>query len=174
MSNSACKLLLLLPLLLLQNLINDVAKAWKATQAGYTPNRARCNPCNPSSTAHPSSHRKPSLPVDVLRSETTYQLFIDIPGLSKPDLKIKVSNPKSKDQGSNPRILTISGERQAPLQEGYVQKQRLFGGFENVWQLPVDADTEGITAKVTDGVLTVTVPRKQQQEVDDSQEIFIS
>jgi HSP20 family protein len=161
------------------NFMNDVAKAWKA-QSGYNYNRSRCNPCNPgysTSAGSPNAvQRKPSLPYDVIQNNDSYQVFVDIPGLAKPDLKIRVSNPKSdKVQGASPRMLTISGERQAPLQEGYMQKQRLFGGFENVWELPLDAETEGINAKVTDGVLTVTVPKKQAQpEVDDSQEIFIS
>eukprot|EP00878_Enallax_costatus_P010733 GHUV01011210.1.p1 GENE.GHUV01011210.1~~GHUV01011210.1.p1 ORF type:complete len:225 (+),score=75.30 GHUV01011210.1:231-905(+) len=161
------------------NMMNDVAKAWKAAQtgSGYDYSRGRCNPCNPGSKQHSSNpNRKPSLPYDVFQNDSSYQLFVDIPGLAKPDLKIRVSNLKSdKVQGSSPRVLTISGERQAPLQEGYVQKQRLFGGFENMWELPADAESEGISAKVTDGVLIVTVPKKQQQpEVDDSQEVFIS
>lgn len=163
------------------DIINDVAKAWKAAQTGYASNqRSRPNPCNPGYKTNSNSNnyqrRKPTLPYDLVQNSATYQLFIDIPGLAKADLKIKVSNSKSdKVQGSSPRVLTISGERQAPLQEGYVQKQRLFGGFENVWELPADAESDGISAKVTDGVLTVTVPKKQQQpEQDDSQEIFIS
>jgi HSP20 family protein len=157
------------------NFMNDVAKAWKA-QSGYNYNRSRCTPGYSAGGSPNTAQRKASLPYDVIQNDTSYMLFVDIPGLAKPDLKIKVSNPKTdKVQGTSPRMLTISGERQAPLQEGYVQKQRLFGGFENVWELPADVETQGISAKVTDGVLTVTVPKKQQQpEVDDSQEIFIS
>jgi HSP20 family protein len=50
----------------------------------------------------------------------------------------------------------------------------MYGPFSRSWTLPEDADSEGISAKVSEGVLTITVPKKQPEpEVDDAQEISI-
>ncbi len=118
----------------------------------------------PSSSSGDSS--SPSLPLDVVSTEGFYLVYADIPGLSKADLSIKLSKE---------RVLTLSGERRRPVEEGFTQQERAAGPFSRSWPLPEDADSEGISAKVSEGVLTVTVPKKQPEpEVDDSQEININ
>jgi HSP20 family protein len=72
------------------------------------------------------------------------------------------------------RVLTISGSRPTPTSEQeYKQQQRPFGTFERSWPLPVDADAGAVSAKVSEGVLKVTVKRAVKQQ-DDGQEIFIN
>jgi HSP20 family protein len=116
----------------------------------------------PGSSPSPSS---PSLPLDVVSTDGFFLLYADVPGLAKSDLSIKLG----KD-----RVLTVSGERTPPVSEGFSQKERMYGPFSRSWTLPEDADSEGISAKVSEGVLTITVPKKQPEpEVDDAQEISI-
>lgn len=172
--------------------MDEMAKQWRGqapaggafnwpggrTRSGYVYGSGRCRPAN--NTAAPSSQQQkatPELPLDVADSpEGFYTIIADVPGLSKPDLSIKLSKE---------RVLTISGERKAPFSTdssaeataaaSYRQLERAFGGFERRWQLPADAESEGISAKVADGVLTITVPKKQPEpEVDDAQDIFIA
>lgn len=154
--------------------MEQMAKQWRETGkvsggffwpgGGYSFN-ARRDPTDPaSSTATTSSSR--SLPLDVVSTEDFFLLYADVPGLSKSDLSIKLSKE---------RVLTLSGQRSPPVEEGFSQKERLFGAFSRTWTLPEDADSEGISAKVAEGVLTVTVPKKQPEpEVDDAQEISIN
>jgi HSP20 family protein len=86
--------------------------------------------------------------------------------VSKSDLSIKCS----KEQ----RVLTISGSRSTPTStQDYRQQQRPFGAFERSWPLPVDADAAGVSAKVSDGVLLLTVKRLQKQD-DEGEDIFIN
>jgi HSP20 family protein len=106
------------------------------------------------------------LALDVVSTDGFYLLFADVPGLAKSDLSIKLSKE---------RVLSLSGERKAPVDEGYSQRERRFGAFERAWSLPEDAESEGISAKVTEGVLTITVPKKQPEPVvDDAQDIAIA
>lgn len=158
--------------------MEQMAKQWRETGkvsggffwpgGGYSFN-ARSDPndaSTTSTTARPSSTTSPSLPLDVVSTEDFYLLYADVPGLSKSDLSIKLSKE---------RVLNLSGQRAPPVEEGFSQKERLFGAFSRTWALPEDADSEGISAKVAEGVLTVTVPKKQPEpEVDDAQEISIN
>jgi HSP20 family protein len=163
---------------------------------GYTfkNGRSTASP-NQSSKPHTSSSAgTPSLPLDVVSAGDFYLLYADVPGLAKSDLSIKLNGPNKE-----PRVLKISGQRTAPYQQqqqqqneeqgdksvdsssnSVVQQQRVFGSFGSSWELPADADSEGISAKVSEGVLTVTVPKKQQQppqpteDEEDGQDIFVA
>lgn len=104
----------------------------------------------------------PSLRVDVVEDDLTFTLYADVPGLSKPDLSIRLSKAN---------VLTISGERK-PVADEFVAQERAAGAFKREWALPDNADGSAISAKVTEGVLTITVGKRlPEPEVDDSPEI---
>lgn len=168
----------------MQQTLNDMAKQWKETGSvsggffwpggGYVYGAGRQQPKNNQSTTSQqgssgASPASPQLPLDVVETpEGFYLLFADVPGLSKADLSIKLSKE---------RVLTISGERKSAVEDDKMLKQRErgFGPFERRWELPEDADSEGISAKVAEGVLTITVPKKQPEPVvDDTQDITIN
>lgn len=186
-------------------MFTETSKQWRSQQGdfsgsvywpggGITFKNGRWTPVNPNQTGKPSSSSTsssegtPSLPLDVVDAGDFYLLYADVPGLAKSDLAIKLSGPNKE-----PRVIKISGQRTNPNQQqqegdaskpdgssnNLLQQQRVFGSFASSWELPADADNEGISAKVTDGVLTVTVPKKQQQppqveEEDDGQDIFVA
>jgi HSP20 family protein len=137
---------------------------WPGGGFNYRADRAGA----PSDAAMPSnsSANSSSLPLDVVSTDGFYLVYADVPGLAKADLSIKLSKE---------RVLTLSGERKRPVEEGFTQQERAVGPFSRSWPLPDDADSEGISAKVSEGVLTITVPKKQPEpEVDDAQEISIN
>jgi HSP20 family molecular chaperone IbpA len=172
----------------LQDMMREMAKQWQqgqaassagrcqpsgATRSGYVYGSGRCRPnknSNPQQQQQQQQQSAPRLPVDVADGpEGFYSLFADIPGLSKADLSIKLSKE---------RVLTINGERKPAYYDAATlqQQERVVGSFERRWQLPEDAESEGISAKVADGVLTITVPKKQPEPelVDEQQDIFIA
>jgi len=119
-----------------------------------------------------ASQQQPSLPLDVTQDDTKYVLYADVPGLAKSDLSIKLSKEN---------VLTISGTRQQLLtpEEGeagtsVLLQQRPSGTFERKWELPEDVDAAAISAKVSEGVLTITLGKKvpePQQPDDEGQDI---
>jgi len=75
----------------------------------------------------------------------------DLPGLSKDDLKIDLTD----------EALTIQGERKAEQKEereGYYRSERSYGSFCRVIPLPEGAITEQAKADFKDGVLEITMP----------------
>lgn len=83
------------------------------------------------------------------------EVYAFAPGLDASTIEVTV------DRG----ILTIAGERPAPAADGdkrnVYSRERLFGAFKRAISLPEDADPERITATYRDGLLQVSVARRE-------------
>jgi len=71
-------------------------------------------------------------------------------------------DPKGLDISIQQNLLTIGGERQLPQEENatYYRRERFSGEFRRTLSLPDDVDPDGVEAKYTDGILTITVRRR--------------
>lgn len=91
--------------------------------------------------------------------ETVYKL--DLPGISREDIKVDVDGKQ----------LVISGERKSETEKAnYIE--RSCGRFERRLPMPDAAAEDEISARLIDGVLTVTVPISDKQ-VESSRSITI-
>ncbi len=92
--------------------------------------------------------------VDIKETENDIVLHADVPGVEEKDLDIKVEDG----------TLTLKGERkfeQAKKDEGYHRIERSFGSFVRCFSLPESVDPEKAEAQYKNGVLTVTLPKKE-------------
>ncbi|MEM1096071.1 MAG: Hsp20/alpha crystallin family protein [Bacteroidota bacterium] len=90
--------------------------------------------------------------VDLMETEASFVLTLDVPGIPKDHLNITVKD----------NVLTISGERTAPTVGEDTKRwrsERRFGTFERRFTLSKHVNTDGIEAQYIDGVLTVTLPK---------------
>ncbi len=80
-----------------------------------------------------------------------YTLEAVVPGLTEKDIHLSL----------NRNVLTISGEREVRLPEGYnlQRRERASVKFSRSLSLPGPVDPEKASAKVRDGLLTVTLPK---------------
>lgn len=79
----------------------------------------------------------------------------ELPGLKREDIDIRVEN----------NTLTIRGERkhQAEVkQEHYHRVERAYGSFSRSFALPSTVDAEKVAANFLDGVLTITLPMREE------------
>jgi HSP20 family protein len=93
--------------------------------------------------------------VNAREGEYAYHIDVDLPGVSKEDINVKVEN----------NVLTISGERKTKeevKEEDYYKCESSFGSFTRSFTLPDNVDTENIHAENRDGVLEITVPKKEK------------
>ena len=93
---------------------------------------------------------------DITDTGDAFKLEADLPGFKKDDIKIDLENDR----------LTISAERKDEHEEkgknGYIRRKRSYGSFSRSFDISgIDADA--IEASYTDGVLTLTMPKKQEQ-----------
>ena len=72
-------------------------------------------------------------------------------------------DPKSLDISLQQNLLTIAGERNAMTEEDadYYRRERFDGAFRRVIALPDDVDPEQVEARYRDGVVHVTVQRRE-------------
>ena len=70
---------------------------------------------------------------------------------------------KSLDISMQQNLLTISGERKSPVQEdaNYYRKERFEGNFRRLVTLPEDVDPDQVEARYLDGILHVSVKRRE-------------
>ena len=90
---------------------------------------------------------------DVIDTGDAYQLQSELPGFHKDDIKIDVEND----------VLTISAERKIEKDENkrpnFVKRERFYGSFSRSFDVS-GINVDGIEAAYTDGILTLTMPKK--------------
>jgi HSP20 family protein len=94
-------------------------------------------------------------PVDIEEQDDAYVIEAEVPGVTKDDVNIElVSNE-----------LMITGEIKEREREGILRKRtRRVGRFEYRVRLPEQVDPNNVEAKLTNGVLSVRVPKHEQAE----------
>jgi HSP20 family protein len=92
--------------------------------------------------------------INLTEDRNSYFIRAELPGVKAEELNIQAT-------GNN---ISIAGERKiASEEEGakYHRKEREAGSFSRAIALPGDVDTGKIEAKLTDGVLTLTVAKAE-------------
>ncbi|CAM6099094.1 unnamed protein product [Calypogeia fissa] len=95
--------------------------------------------------------------IDWVETEEAHVFKADLPGLKKEGIKVELEDG---------RVLQISGERSQEEEKkgnSWHQVERSYGKFLRRFKLPENAQAEAISAKVENGVLTVTVPKAQSK-----------
>ena len=90
-------------------------------------------------------------PVDLIERADGYILTVELPGLRREDIQIDAD-----DKG-----VTIRGQRppQNCCPERYQQLERGQGHFSRSFRFAHPVDPDKVQADLTDGVLTVTIPK---------------
>lgn len=94
------------------------------------------------------------LPVDVTETQDALKLSTSLPGVDPKDVNIEV----------NDNVLTISAERNYKdegSEDGYRWVEQRYGTFNRSLTLPKYADSEKIDANYNNGVLELTIPKKE-------------
>lgn len=98
--------------------------------------------------------------VNIAETESEFQIELATPGLRKDDFKINVE----KDQ------LTISAERKLAEEDSaeerkYNRREFNFHSFTRTFTLPETADQANVQAEYTDGILYLTVGKKEEAKI---------
>ncbi len=94
-------------------------------------------------------------PVDIYEQDGTLVLKAELPGIDPKDVDVRVEN----------NVLTLHGERkfdQEVKRENCHRVERSYGTFSRSFTLPNVVDTGNIKAEFKDGVLRVTMPKREE------------
>jgi HSP20 family protein len=93
--------------------------------------------------------------VDVLETETEFQIRAELPSVEKKDVKLSVADG----------VLMISGHREQEKEEKgkrYHRMERAYGSFVRSFTVPDAVDEQKVTAEFKNGLLTVRLPKSEK------------
>lgn len=99
--------------------------------------------------------------VDIKENEKEYILEAELPGVKKDQVDLYIDEDR----------LTISvqkEEQRKEEKEDYIRRERSFSSMTRSFGID-NVDTEKVNAKYSDGILTVTLPKKQQKAIKGKQ-----
>ena len=102
----------------------------------------------------PQTNRPWTPAVDIYETENDLVVKADLPDVDLKDIDVRVEN----------QTLTIAGERKFEKQDnvaGYHRIERSYGNFTRSFAVPNSFDTEKIAAWFKNGVLSVSLPKKE-------------
>ena len=103
--------------------------------------------------------------VNVVENEGSYEIEIAAPGMKKQDFNVTIENG----------ILTVSGmttKEEEEKTKNYTRKEFSTRSFTKSFTLPENVNEDGMKAKYDDGVLMLTIT-KRQKEIPPKKEVSI-
>ena len=105
--------------------------------------------------SEPANTRPWTPAVDIRETENALIVKADLPEVNEKDIDIRIENG----------TLALKGERKFEKDEtgkgGYHRIERSYGAFARYFSLPETVDSEHVQAEFKNGVLTVTLPKKE-------------
>lgn len=90
--------------------------------------------------------------IDVVSNPQQVEVFLTAPGIDAKGLDISIQQ----------NVLSVTGRREAQSDKGTVHRQERFSGeFRRVITLPEDVDPSRVSASYSDGVVRISVQRRE-------------
>lgn len=106
--------------------------------------------------------------VNIKENAEEFEVNMAVPGFTKNDFKIELKHD----------VLTISSEKQfeneAEDNQNFTRKEFSYQSFSRSFTLPHTADSDKIAAKYDNGILEVTIPKKEEAKPKAPKQIAIS
>jgi HSP20 family protein len=113
------------------------------------------------------SNRFNSPKINIKESKDTYTIEVAAPGLDKSDFEINLDN----------KTLSISAKNESKESDndnGYARREFSYTSFNRNFTLPDSVDDAKIKAEYKDGILNVSLPKKEEAKQKPSRAIDVS
>ena len=103
----------------------------------------------------PSSTTTWSPAVDIYETENEIMVHAELPGVDRKDITLNLEK----------NVLTLKGERRFEKEtkhENYHRIERAYGGFSRSFSIPAIVEEDKIQAEYKDGILKISLPKKEQ------------
>jgi len=92
--------------------------------------------------------------VDIQETDKQYRIALEVPGVEEKDIQITLDND----------VMAVRGEKrqeQEKKEGGFHRIERSYGSFQRALNLPGDANQDTIKADFKNGVLTITMDKRE-------------
>jgi HSP20 family protein len=100
--------------------------------------------------------RSPAL--DVAEADTAYTVKLEMPGVSKEDVKVSVEGKRITVQAQT----TAANPVAEAASERVIYRERAVQRYQRSFSLPLEVNQSDAGAKLENGVLTLTLPKRAQ------------
>jgi HSP20 family protein len=107
--------------------------------------------------------------VDIVEEQERYLIEVDLPGYSEKEVDISVENgvlsissAETGEEKSTDETGHDQKKKEASESRNYVLRERKTRRFSRSFVLPTDASVESIEGSMKNGVLTVTIPKREE------------
>ena len=113
-------------------------------------------------------HAQNMMKTDVRETENSYELDIDLPGFKKDEITVQLDNG----------YLSISASKGLDKNEEnkdgkYIRRERYAGSMNRTFYVGSQLTQQDIQAKFEDGILKISVPKKDVQQIEQNKYIAI-
>ena len=95
--------------------------------------------------------------IDIKEEGNKLLVTTDMPGINKEDIELNLKEDMLE-------ISAKSRKENETEEEGYIRKERVYTHFYRVVRLPTSVKEQESTAKIENGVLTITLPKMEFEE----------
>lgn len=93
--------------------------------------------------------------VNIIENEKDYQIEVAAPGMSKDDFKVRLEN-------DNELVISLEKKNEDKHEKkNYLRREFSYASFKQAFIIPDEVEAEGINAAMVDGVLKITLPKKE-------------
>lgn len=122
--------------------------------------------------------------INVIETEQDYRVEVAAPGMTKENFNIRIDendnlvvSMEKKEEMKEERPENGSDTSNQPdasdKKEGrYLRREFSYSKFQQTLVLPENVDKEKIEAKVENGVLTITIPKRSEEEAQKSEKVI--
>ena len=102
---------------------------------------------------------------DIKENKTNYQLFIELPEVKKEDTKITLENGYLK--------VAASLNKEDENDEDYIVRERNYGEWSRSYYVGDTVKLEDVSAKLDSGVLTISIKKRDEKEIEKEHTVLI-
>ncbi len=99
--------------------------------------------------------------INVIENEKDYKVEVAAPGMTKEDFNIHLGE-------DNELVITMEKKNETKEEDKenkkYLRREFSYSKFQQAFVLPEDIEKDKISANVTDGVLTIELPKRTPEE----------
>lgn len=93
--------------------------------------------------------------VNIIENEKDYQIEVAAPGMSKEDFKVRLEN-------DNELVISLEKKNEDKHEKkNYLRREFSYASFKQAFIIPDEVEAEGINAAMVDGILKITLPKKE-------------